>query len=134
MTNERLKICRVCQVGLTSQNSYYPVNSNLLCKTHYISSKKAKKYRTSVKGKAAVNAASMRAYKKHKVKWLARIKARYAVKKGILVKPKWCEVCNLVKPLQGHHEDYSKPLEVIWLCSGCHADADRELESRSLTS
>lgn len=88
-------------------------------------------YSKTPTGKLAVNRAEAVRYKKHKHKVLARLKARYAVKKGILVKPKWCEVCNLVKPLQGHHEDYSKPLEVIWLCTGCHADADRELELNS---
>lgn len=90
---------------------------------------KIKNYASTTKGKKAINEASKRAYMKHKVKWIARAKARYAVKKGILTKPKWCEVCNLVKPLQGHHEDYTKPLEVIWLCTNCHADADKILEA-----
>ncbi len=64
-----------------------------------------------------------------KEKWIARAKARYAITKGIIKKPKKCEVCEQVKPLQGHHEDYSKPLEVIFLCYTCHAEADRILES-----
>ena len=28
--------------------------------------------------------------------------------------------CGVVK-VQAHHEDYTKPLEVTWLCSACHA-------------
>ena len=89
-----------------------------------------RKYRNTPKGRAAQARASSTMYKKHKVKMLARLKARFAVKTGTLIKPKKCEVCEEVKPLQGHHEDYSKPLEVIWLCTGCHADADRERERR----
>jgi len=44
----------------------------------------------------------------------------YAVKLGILSKPKECSKCGQMKRIEGHHEDYSKPLEVIWLCNPCH--------------
>jgi len=30
-----------------------------------------------------------------------------------------CEVCGR-QDTHAHHEDYSKPLEVIWLCPSCH--------------
>ena len=40
---------------------------------------------------------------------------------------KKCEVCEKVKELQAHHEDYTKPLEVIFLCFSCHAEADKLL-------
>lgn len=43
-----------------------------------------------------------------------------AVKEGKLLKPNFCENCGEKKDLQGHHEDYSKPLDVIWLCFLCH--------------
>ena len=32
-----------------------------------------------------------------------------------------CEVCGNPNA-QGHHEDYTKPLEVIWLCPLCHKE------------
>ncbi len=35
-----------------------------------------------------------------------------------------CEVCGDPKT-DGHHEDYSRPLEVRWLCRLCHARAHR---------
>jgi len=35
-----------------------------------------------------------------------------------------CELCGDPKS-QGHHEDYSKPLEVRWLCSKHHGMAER---------
>ena len=43
-----------------------------------------------------------------------------AVREGRLIKPKFCEFCHLSKPLQAHHEDYEKPLDVVWFCSVCH--------------
>lgn len=45
----------------------------------------------------------------------------YAVKCGKFSKPTNCQDCN--KPhsrLHGHHEDYSKPYDVVWLCPSCH--------------
>jgi hypothetical protein len=37
-----------------------------------------------------------------------------------------CQFCNGTERLEGHHYDYSKPLDVIWLCVLCH----RNLHSR----
>ena len=50
---------------------------------------------------------------------------QYAVKNGKIEKPNICEDCDKNIPrdiLHGHHEDYSKPLEVNWLCPPCHGD------------
>jgi hypothetical protein len=51
-----------------------------------------------------------------------------AVLRGVIVRPKKCEKCGDEPPLmkdgrsriQAHHPDYSKPLEVRWLCQRCH--------------
>lgn len=42
---------------------------------------------------------------------------------GRIVKPERCQRCGLLtsaRRLHGHHHDYSKALEVEWLCSLCH--------------
>lgn len=54
----------------------------------------------------------------------ARSKVKYALKMGYLVKPNECESCCKVAFLEGHHKDYSKPLEVQWLCRSCHRMID----------
>ena len=45
-----------------------------------------------------------------------------AVKRGTLKRPATCTHCGNPSPetIQGHHPDYRKPLEVIWLCKKCH--------------
>lgn len=52
-----------------------------------------------------------------------------AIANGTLVKPEKCPVCRVkVKPseLQGHHHDYSKPLDVEWICRQCHIRQHKE--------
>ena len=58
--------------------------------------------------------------KKNPEKVKARKLVGYAVKTGKIIKSKSCTLCNRETRLSGHHRDYAKPLEVIWLCSSCH--------------
>ena len=58
-------------------------------------------------------------------------KARYAVsnalRDGKIERPDSCLDCGLAtRDLQAHHEDYSKPLEVEWLCTRCHGKRHRK--------
>jgi predicted anti-sigma-YlaC factor YlaD len=41
-----------------------------------------------------------------------------AIRSGALVRGP-CVMCGDAKSV-GHHEDYDKPLEVVWLCQACH--------------
>ena len=41
-----------------------------------------------------------------------------AIAKGVLIRQP-CERCGKEKT-DAHHPDYSKPLEVVWLCRSCH--------------
>ncbi|MCR4304963.1 MAG: hypothetical protein NUV63_12205 [Gallionella sp.] len=63
----------------------------------------------------------MRAYRvKHIERHNARLAARRAIEAGTLVR-KPCEVCG-THPAHGHHDDYSKPLAVRWLCPAHHRE------------
>lgn len=50
----------------------------------------------------------------------AREKARAAIRSGALVRQA-CEVCGDGRT-QAHHDDYSKPLDVRWLCHEHHRE------------
>lgn len=50
-----------------------------------------------------------------------------AVAKGAMVKPDHCQVCLIDCSPQAHHDDYSRPLEVLWVCPPCHAQRHLEL-------
>lgn len=58
---------------------------------------------------------------KYPEKQKARQKLNYAVKTGKIIKPQNCSFCNKGGRIEADHEDYSKPLEVTWLCTPCHA-------------
>ena len=42
-----------------------------------------------------------------------------------LIKPNNCSVCNSTEKIEGHHDDYTKPLCVRWLCEKCHKEWHR---------
>ena len=60
--------------------------------------------------------------KRHPRKERARYEVQKAVQRGDLKKEP-CIVCGNKKS-QGHHENYNKPLEVIWLCALHHREVD----------
>ena len=62
--------------------------------------------------------------KRNKEKHAAHSAVYRALKRGELIK-KTCRQCGSVF-VESHHEDYSKPLEVIWLCSKHHKMIHKE--------
>lgn len=63
-----------------------------------------------------------------KHKETARATVHRAVMSGQLIVPSVCSRCGGAARIHGHHPDYSKPLEVIWLCPVCHTDIHRALK------
>jgi hypothetical protein len=56
----------------------------------------------------------------------ARLVVAMRVYRGTLKRPEMCERCGIECKPDAHHHDYTKPLDVEWLCGPCHRDADRE--------
>lgn len=57
---------------------------------------------------------------RHPDRYRARLCVYRAVRSGKLVRQP-CEVCGKL-PVEAHHEDYTKPLEVHWLCREHHGE------------
>lgn len=49
-----------------------------------------------------------------------------AIRDGKLI-PQSCEWCGADERVQAHPEDYSKPLDVTWLCRACHGARHRQI-------
>lgn len=57
---------------------------------------------------------------RNKDKFAVRQAVSRALKNGKLTKADSCQICGFQESLQAHHQDYSQPLMVIWLCIPCH--------------
>ena len=57
--------------------------------------------------------------KRNPEKYMAHQAVEYAKRKGV-ISPMPCEICGDTARVNAHHEDYSKPLDVIWLCTIHH--------------
>lgn len=68
-----------------------------------------------------------RQYARDREKVNARCNLNYHMKRGH-VKRGPCEVDGCECKAHAHHDDYSKPLEVRWLCRTHHADLHRRMK------
>lgn len=72
-----------------------------------------------------------RAYQRNVLKHRCRAATQYAIKSGKLSRPKACSKCGRDQMrIAAHHEDYSKPLDVLWLCHWCHYYRHEELRQQ----
>ncbi|MBW7392000.1 hypothetical protein [Escherichia coli] len=115
-------------------NGFYPRNK--VCKectkkrvTEYqkgigklIHNNACKKYNKSEKGKVALIKARENYLESHRQRQQARWSVKRAIKSGKLCRPTTCQKCNSKCHPDAHHCDYSKPLEVMWLCKACHVE------------
>ena len=85
---------------------------------HRVEARKA--YAQTDGGRANGNRAKRAYLERNPAKRAAHIATGNAIRDGKLTRQP-CEVCGEVKA-QAHHDDYSKPLDVRWLCSTHHAE------------
>jgi hypothetical protein len=97
--------------------------------------RKRKSARRKVSSASPAEAARVRrAAANYAAKYPEKAKAkrliRDAIVRGEIAVPQFCSQCGSsgVRPrhgaraIQGHHDDYTRPLDVRWLCHSCHAD------------
>lgn len=77
-------------------------------------------YQHTADGKAAIRRAHVRFCQHNPIKRAAHILCDNAIRGGRL-KRMPCEVCGS-ELAQAHHDDYSKPLAVRWLCTRHHSE------------
>ena len=60
-------------------------------------------------------------------KVLAHYAVARALRSGRLVRPDTCEICGRLGQVEAHHPDYTRHLDVEWLCRICHACRTKEV-------
>lgn len=97
---------------------------------NYANSKKGKaksaKYLSTEYGKTVKLRASENYKKRYPLKVKANHFVAYAIECGNLIKPSVCSECKSESKLEGHHDDYTKPLVIRWLCIPCHKQWHRK--------
>ena len=86
-------------------------------------------YHTRISGKRAQATARWRS--NHPEEKSAHQSVQTAVRNGTLVKQA-CEVCGSTENVHAHHDDYSQPLQVNWLCHRHHMERHAMLKAREV--
>lgn len=124
--------CKKCKYAKTGRKNY--LESKERC--HANAKRWNQKNRDLVNEKARLRYAEDKSStiardRKHAEKIKAQHLVQTHVRRGKIIKPNICSICNCeAKRIEGHHADYSKPLEVIWVCNQCHHDIHKALEGR----
>lgn len=141
-------VCKICRNALHRKN--YAVNANKVAKYRksirennkedanrksrkrywekretLLPQKKTRRKQALIENPQAVlsersSARKWRSRPENKLKCCAHQKVLRALKNGILTKSTHCQMCGKEEKLHGHHHDYGKPLDIIWVCPACH--------------
>lgn len=66
---------------------------------------------------------------KHPDKYIAHMMVRNKLRDRKLDR-KPCEVCGTTRKVEAHHDDYSKPLNVRWVCKKHHMEIHRAINDK----
>ena len=148
--------CKVCGVTSDAAEFYKGVNTrckechkqkvreNRREKADYYRTYDAHRYRTDPKvksrhrryqateaGKASIRASREKWLLENAGKRAAHVILNNAVRDGRVLKPDTCQTCGAPGcTIHGHHQDYTKPLDVKWVCSLCHVAIHRKEDER----
>lgn len=128
-----MRTCRTCKEEKTQMEFYSSTKGTLMaeCKAcvkarskanrlanieHYTAYEKARFQRPERKAQARKYLSERRPAEKRRATYLTS----NAIRDGRLIRQP-CEVCGAEK-VEAHHDDYSKPLEVRWLCRKHHLE------------
>ena len=84
-----------------------------------------KRYQKTEAGKNSIKKSHKKYQSEFPEKRAARVILGNAVRSGLVEKPDHCSKCGkkeVSRRIHAHHHDYTKPVDVTWLCTQCHKD------------
>jgi hypothetical protein len=120
------EVCKICAIARTRQ--WYAENPERVRRWHLENPERLREHRkTWLKKNPEFRSQANKRYRtKHPQKIKAHMVLNYAVTSGKIIRPETCISCGAGGRIEGHHPDYSKPLEVIWVCVPCHKKIHQE--------
>jgi hypothetical protein len=88
-----------------------------------------KSYQKTDAGKASITASRKKWLNQSPEKRAAHVILGNAVRDGRIEKPDHCSKCGkkeVSRRIHAHHHDYTKPVDVTWLCTQCHKDEHKD--------
>lgn len=133
----RERVCRHCQNERRCQQrrknperynsvkrAYYAKNAEkyrIIDRRRYYNDENRRRYNIDGAKCRSGRTETIRAWRKNNPeKYRAQTALGNAVRDGKVFKPDRCSRCATVGYVVGHHFDYCRPLDVIWLCPSCH--------------
>lgn len=117
------RICRHCGKDFLARHTEVKIGRGLYCNKECFRAGQFGKNNPNWKG--GVSKDNMRYRTTQILRWPekdeARKAVRIAIERGELIREP-CEVCGATENIEGHHDDYSKPLDVRWLCRTHHRE------------
>jgi len=81
-----------------------------------------KEYGKTEAGKIAYRKCRSKYYLRYPLRRKAHNMVSNYIRDGKLKRPDSCQSCKAECSPEAHHCDYSKPIEVMWLCKNCHVN------------
>ena len=119
--------CKECRKAMVRENraikaDYYREYDRQRFKSDPRVKERHARYLSTEKGMQASIEAKRKWMESNPVKRAAQTILGNAVRDKRIKKPGFCESCGKTGRIHGHHCDYAKPLDVIWLCPKCHKE------------
>ena len=111
----KARVAKHRQANLEKVNEY---DRNRAMLPHRVQARK--EYAQTDRGQEARRTAHANYRQRFPMKYAAHVVTRNAIRDGKLIPATSCSVCGSTEKIEGHHDDYTKPLEVRWLCEKCH--------------
>lgn len=104
--------CKKCQIKISQKTRA----NNLEYRREY------GRVKSRVRNRSTKHYKEVKNYReKYPDKYFATRQVAKGIKNGSIKKDDFCNECGLeTKKLQAHHDDYSLPLAIKWLCPVCH--------------
>jgi hypothetical protein len=81
-----------------------------------------KEYIRTERGKAVKKKSMQNYHERYPMKYAAHVMFRNAVRDKRVPLVTVCSECSSTNKVEGHHDDYTKPFDVRWLCEKCHKE------------